>query len=608
MSMFFPEKMLRAKIEIAPYHSDTVLEIIGKKGLLHIDKEKQSLKGEAEVNRINTLLSLTHKYMTLLGISTKEQVIPPISDIEDLLDQTENSLIDMGSKIDEIELQLREFNQEAEHFNKAVTVKAALATIVDAGKMSTALNYIKMRVAIVTMEASELLRISMKRRELLMFDRPLFEQTNVIVIFHETEDEADVNRALNTVKALEIESEYLSDETFETFQKAQKKLETVKTVLADQFRGSLQKIENHLYALTELEKAKSALMEVNGKLILEGWIPQKNKEEFISDLKHATVTFEAFEGEAPVLLKTPSAFKPFENLITNFAYPRYGEINPVIPFSLLFLLLFGIMFGDVGHGLILSLIGWIVKRTSSKYADLGQIYYLSGISATIFGFLYSSIFGLHDLLPHLLFAPIDNIEATILFSIGIGVIIITLSFLLHFITVIKRKEPTLFFDSEGSILWCCVYWFTIGIFVKAFVQQMNVTYELMVVSLLLLAILIQMLKKKQKKSQAIIDLLREFMDMVTNTVSFIRVGAFALAHGALFIAVFSIAEIISESQGESFFYWLSIIVGNCVIIILEGVVVTIQTLRLEYYEFFKRFFKGGGLAYKPYDLGEKNVH
>ena len=166
----------------------------------------------------------------------------------------------------------------------------------------------------------------------------------------------------------------------------------------------------------------------------------------------------------------------------------------------------------------------------------------------------------------------------------------------------------LLFVSQGSLLWCMVYWFTIGILIKSLVQHMDVTYELMVISILLIIIFIQMLRKKQKHTQAVIDLVREFMDLITNTVSFIRVGAFALAHGALFMAVFSIAQIISESQGESLLYWLSIIVGNCVIIVLEGVVVTIQTLRLEYYEFFKRFFKGGGLAYKPYSLGEKNAH
>jgi V/A-type H+-transporting ATPase subunit I len=83
------------------------------------------------------------------------------------------------------------------------------------------------------------------------------------------------------------------------------------------------------------------------------------------------------------------------------------------------------------------------------------------------------------------------------------------------------------------------------------------------------------------------------------------VGAFALAHGALFMAVFSMAKMISENYGEGFFYWMLIIVGNVVIIVLEGVIVTIQTLRLEYYEFFKRFFKGGGSPYQPYNLNLK---
>ena len=134
---------------------------------------------------------------------------------------------------------------------------------------------------------------------------------------------------------------------------------------------------------------------------------------------------------------------------------------------------------------------------------------------------------------------------------------------------------------------------------------MDITYEMMFLSLLLLAIFVQMLIKSGQKTQSVIDLLREFMDTITNTISFLRVGAFALAHGALFMAVFSIAKMISEAYGESFFYWMLIIVGNVVIIVLEGLIVTIQTLRLEYYEFFKRFFKGGGTPYQPYNLSSK---
>ena len=210
--------------------------------------------------------------------------------------------------------------------------------------------------------------------------------------------------------------------------------------------------------------------------------------------------------------------------------------------------------------------------------------------------------------PSLLFTPIENINATIIFSLMIGIAIITLSFFLHIATAVKRRELSLLFVGEGSLLWLLAYWFMIGIFVKSVVQQMDTTYELIFLALILVVILIQMLKNNDQKVQAVIDLLRKFMETITNTISFLRVGAFALAHGALFMAVFSMAKMISEHYGEGFFYWLLIIVGNVVIIVLEGVIVTIQTLRLEYYEFFKRFFKGGGTVYRPYNLNSKEEH
>jgi V/A-type H+-transporting ATPase subunit I len=606
--MFFPEKMLRVTIAIEPDHSDAVLETIGKTGLLHIDKKQHRLKSESEENRVNVLLSFVQKYMALLEIGVKRQPIASVSGLAALLDRTEERLVLIGAKIDEISIRLKESGQESERFSKARDAKAALATVIDAERLSASLTYIKMRVAVVTTEVIELLRLTMKQKGVLSVDRPLSEQTCAVAVFYEEAEESEVSRVFNTFKAVEIPHEYFSDTAFASHQQAQKQLQGEKKTLADESREQLQNIENSLASLHALGEAKSALREVDDKLLLEGWVPQKNVKGFGPDIEHATVLFQPFEGEAPVLLETPALFKPFEKLISSFAYPRYGEINPVVPFAFSFLLLFGIMFGDVGHGLILALLGWIVKKSYQNYADLGEIYCLSGISSVFFGLLYGSVFGVHHLLPDLLFTPIENIQATILFSIGIGIAIITFSFLLHIVTAIKRGELSLLFVSEGSILWLLVYWFTIGIAVKSLVQQLDITYEVMVLALLLLAIFILMIRKTQERTQAVIDLIREFMDTITNTISFLRVGAFALAHGALFMAVFSIARIISESQGESFFYWLSIIVGNSVIIVLEGVVVTIQTLRLEYYEFFKRFFKGGGLPYRPYTLGERNAN
>lgn len=604
--MLFPEKMLRIEIEIERKYSDIVLKKIGEESLLHIDQVKAIPENEAEVSRVKTLLILVQKYMTALEIKSKHQKIDFITSVDEQLNEMENNLLRIGTKIEEISQKLKVSDQEIKWFNQAAAVKAALAPNIEIESLSMELNYLRLHVVIVMMEATELLRLTMKQKGLLLIDRPLFDQTNAVAIFYEEEEELEVAKGLSSVKAVEISKKYLSSEAFESQQLILQQLNQDRQNLSDKYGAALQHIESNLSDFLALEGAKSALRESSKGVMLGGWIPKKSAKKFVDDLDHAVVTLLDDEGEAPVLLETPAAFKPFEKLISSFSYPRYGEINPVLPFAFSFLLLFGIMFGDAGHGLILALLGWLVKKQSLEFADFGQIYFLSGLSSTFFGFLYGSVFGVHDLLPHLLFTPIENVNSTIVFSIGIGIAIITLSFFLHMATALKRKEPTLLFVSEGSILWLLVYWFTIGIFVKSVVQNLDITYELIFLALLLLVIFIQLLRKSGQGTQAVIDLFREFMDTITNTLSFLRVGAFALAHGALFMAVFSIARMISESHGEGFFYWLVIIIGNMVIIVLEGVIVTIQTLRLEYYEFFKRFFQGGGRPYRPYTLGGKD--
>jgi len=603
--MLFPERMLRVKIEIEPAYSNVVLETIGNIGSLHIDKTKTLLSNESEASRVKMLLNLVQKYMAQLEVKTKRRGSSSVSDIEHLLDQTEESMLQIGTKVDNILLQIREAKEERERFERATTVKVALGTVIDTDRLSKDLKTINMRIGVVTIDTAELLRLALKQKKLFLVDQPLFEQTSAVAVFCEEDDDLDVSRAFATLKVNEISLDYFSDQAFDLQKQTEEQIILDRQILVDEQSQGLQSIESQLYALHALEKAKSSLREGDNGLVLEGWIPKSVSREFAKNINHAIVTFLSSEGEAPVLLETPLVLKPFEKLISNFSYPRYREVNPVMPFAFSFLLLFGIMFGDVGHGLVIALVGWLVKKQSTEYSDLGQIYYLSGISSLFFGFLYGSVFGVHDLLPHLLFTPIENVQATIIFSIGIGIAIITLSFFLYILTAIKRKEFSILFVGEGSFLWLLVYWFTIGIFVKSLVQQMDITYELIFLSLLLLIIFIQMLRKTGQKIQSVIDLLREFMDTITNTISFLRVGAFALAHGALFMAVFSMAKMISETYGESFFYWMLIIVGNVVIIVLEGVIVTIQTLRLEYYEFFKRFFKGGGTPYQPYNLSSK---
>ena len=99
--------------------------------------------------------------------------------------------------------------------------------------------------------------------------------------------------------------------------------------------------------------------------------------------------------------------------------------------------------------------------------------------------------------------------------------------------------------------------------------------------------------------ESLVEVLDELLRYLANTASFVRIAAFALAHAGLFMAVFSLADMVKHAQGGGFFYWLTMVLGNVVIIGLEGLVVSIQTVRLEYYEFFSKFFRGGGKPFQP---------
>ena len=183
--MFFPEKMLRLNIQIETEFINEVLENIGRTGLLHIDKEQHQFSSDTEASRVKTLLMLVLKYMKELKVSPKKRIITSISDQEKLFNKIEDTLLLIGMKVDEITKKIKESNQEIEHFKRAISVKKALSPFIDTMTLSNGLKHLKMRTAILPMEVTELFRLSMKPKELLLITQPLFEQTNAIAIFYE---------------------------------------------------------------------------------------------------------------------------------------------------------------------------------------------------------------------------------------------------------------------------------------------------------------------------------------------------------------------------------------------------------------------------------------
>ncbi|MBK3332659.1 hypothetical protein GWK41_06225 [Persephonella atlantica] len=592
--MIFPEKMVYLRIEIPEESFEKELINIGKSRLLHIDERKGQKLFLEEEKRAEYLYALTEKFLDILEIKEKTAGYKEFQ-----MEEVEQFLSEIQSEINSISNLDKEIKKEEELLHQAEKIKMITSEKLNIPHLIKNLKHIKLKTGLFPSENIEPLILSLKSYDVFYLSGMMSEGTGWIVVFF-VEEESRIKNILEKNQVKEIPLQYFTEEFVKELEKKKNILIKQKKNMKEKYTAKLLLINSFLKRKISLIKVKKSVEKHNHYYFLWGWVPEKKLREFVRFLEYSSVqTFPAKE-DAPVLLKTPQIFKPFEKLIQNFSYPKYGEINPTVPFALSFLVLFGVMFGDVGHGFVLVIVGHFLKK---RYKDAGNIFILSGISSTFFGFLYGSFFGFHDVIPHLLFSPIKNINSILIMSLVIGVIMLSISFLLNIISLFKRKKIKALIAGEGGLLWFLIYWYMIGIVIKAVVFNLDVVIDLFILGFLLLLAFVYIFIRTKSLTTSVIDTLRELLETVTNTVSFIRLGAFALAHSALFLAVFTVAKLLQNEEGETgILFWLVVIVGNAFIIVLEGIIVAIQTLRLEYYEFFKRFYEGGGTPYRPFTL------
>ncbi len=358
-----------------------------------------------------------------------------------------------------------------------------------------------------------------------------------------------------------------------------------------------------------------------------GWVPAsqvptlKQKIEQVSDkvLLEVSMPRRHEDGHIPVALGNPTIVRAFQGLVTNYGYPRYGELDPTPVLALTFSLVFGIMFGDVGHGLVLALLGLALAsrkvRALRGLSSMGAVVIACGITAMIFGFLYGSAFGFEVLQP-LWIRPIEDIMDILLSTIAIGAGLLSLGMVCNVVNAaMAHRWGHMLFDRNG-LAGLVFYWSLIGLAAGAFVGDLPVNPILLAALAAIsglavtFAELLEHLVEGHRPlveggfstylMQALFELFETIIGLLSNTLSYVRMGAFAVAHGALSMVVFIMAEIVSPAHGVG--YWVVVALGNLFVIGFEGLIVGIQTLRLEYYEFFSKFFSGGGVRYRPLTL------
>lgn len=388
---------------------------------------------------------------------------------------------------------------------------------------------------------------------------------------------------------------------------------------------------NKLYTAVKLEKKVYELeknINYDGNVfVIDAWARARDKDLIRSSLEAVTdkflMTYKKPEEigknvKPPTKLRNSFFAKPFEMIVTMYGLPSYNEIDPTPFLSLTFFLMFGLMFGDIGQGLIYFLAGLLISKKSKM---LGDIAMRVGISSTIFGFVYGSLFGLEKeelpWLPSLIGKPLDpaNIMPILLTGVVFGVVVLTVSFVIGIINQLKKNNIEEGIFGKNGVMG---YIFFISLILTgvSLLNVINVPVKVFIISLVV-SLIIMILKQPithlftgkrplihgkagEYFTESIFEGIETILGTLSNAISFMRVGAFALSHAGLSFAFVVMSNLTTNVIAKVFILF----VGNLLILSLEGLVVLIQCLRLEYYEMFSKYFVGDGLEYKPVKLND----
>jgi V/A-type H+-transporting ATPase subunit I len=364
-----------------------------------------------------------------------------------------------------------------------------------------------------------------------------------------------------------------------------------------------------------LEKFKGYCAHTKDSFYVVGWM----SEQEISKLKKQTEPEEnvmvvvedpedVVNAKPPTKMHNWAIFKPFETLVRMYGLPSYNEVDPTAFLAITYFLMFGIMFGDVGQGLVLILAGLLFYKW--KKVKLGAVAATIGVSSVAFGFVYGSFFGNEEILPFHLIKPMDSINQMLLYSVVFGVVLILAAMVINIINGIKNHDKGKIFVGQNSIAGM-IFYVAVLLVVLKMMTGTGLSASPVVIILFIAAPLIVILLqepltrllahyKDWKPKQPGMFLLESFFELfevvlsfITNTLSFLRVGAFAMNHAGMMMVVYLLGDMMGGGASIPV-----LVIGNIFVMCMEGFIVAIQILRLEFYEMFSRFFGGDGIEFR----------
>lgn len=431
-----------------------------------------------------------------------------------------------------------------------------------------------------------------------------------------------------------------------------KELIAEKSNFAETHQAQIEKLLGSFTIAVQIEDVTRRLESTELVYRITGWIPASETENYMKGLDELTEgriairAYEPFEvpsvmsgkEQVPVKLKHGKFVKSFERMIFSYGSPVYGAIDPTPFVAVFFTILFGIMFGDFGQGLFFVLFGILMLCNVIKvggWNKFAPIFMAIGISSSIMGLLTGEFFGTETVLEPFaewvtgLFgtprAPIlklmpsaDPKSIYVMFgvfgvAVAIGFVINTCGLVLNIINNLGRKRYAEALLGKNGLAGAVFFWYVIALVLRIVLAKHAVAaYDIIIILVsLFFAAFAEPFERALNHEKPLfengfgtyvisgaVELIEVVSGYLSNTVSFVRVGAFALSHAVLNFTILTLTEMVGGPRSIGGI--IVLIAGNALIIVLEGMIVAIQVIRLQYYEFFSKFFHETGKEFKPF--------
>lgn len=451
---------------------------------------------------------------------------------------------------------------------------------------------------------------------------------------------------------LEDNAEAAERKLFDTIvaeEKEQAEIEKKIKALSDELSGDFRAVMSKLKYKADCFELRKKTVISNNRFSFSGFCPSRECEKLKKaiqeraggDVSCVEIPIEKKNASntVPVKLKNNRVTRPFEMFVKMYGLPSYSGFDPTPYVAFTYMILFGLMFGDVGQGFVVILLGLLLTKFTKN--GLAPIMTRIGVFSMLGGCIYGSVFGIETIIKPIyhreniwrgvcrLFGGLgipeqpENIfqaaVVVLLFALMIGIILILISMTFNMVQNFKagKKGEALFAvnGAAGILLYASL---VVGIVLQLLFGIKVLTPPYIICLIALPALLIffktplsnKMAHKTSEEKTTVgnfivenfIDLFETAISFLSNTMSYLRVGGFVLSHAGFMLVVSQMTGMTDPSKPVTIGVVIGYIIGNALVMAIEGLLVGIQVLRLEFYEIFSRFYEGGGTEFKPVEI------